>query len=286
MAGLKRSGTTSGTTEPSCEGTTAVARRPVAFVTGASRGIGRGIAIELARSGFDIVGNARGYDPTDGHAGLAEVQARVEEAHAAFLPAPGDISDLDTHAGMLAATLERFERVDVLVNNAGVAPQQRENVLNTTPDSFDRVLSVNTRGTFFLTQRFAQKMVQQAHADPRARPVIVFISSISAETSSPDRAEYCISKAAISHAARVFADQLAECGICVYEVRPGIIETDMTAPVHEKYDALIAAGLVPQRRWGQPEDVAKAVALLARGELAYSTGTVLEISGGMNVRHL
>jgi NAD(P)-dependent dehydrogenase (short-subunit alcohol dehydrogenase family) len=187
---------------------------------------------------------------------------------------------------MLRAALDAFGRVDVLVNNAGTAPSKRLDILEVTPESYDRVLAVNTRGTFFLTQHFAQHMVERTKQDPQAKPVIIFISSISADTSSPSRAEYCISKAAISHAARIFADRLAEFGINVYEVRPGIIETDMTAPVKEKYDRLIADGLAPQKRWGTPADVGKAVASLARGDFGYSTGAIIEISGGMNIKRL
>jgi 3-oxoacyl-[acyl-carrier protein] reductase len=263
-----------------------VGRRPVAFVTGAGRGIGRGIALELARCGYDIAGGATHYEPGDRQHGLAEVQTRIEELGAAFLPVVGDIADLGLHQGMLDAVLRRFGAVDVLVNNAGVAPSIRRDILETTPESFDRVFGINARGTFFLTQCFARQMIRQAKEGTAIRPAIVFITSVSADTSSPSRAEYCISKAAASQAARVFADRLAEFGINVYEIRPGIIETDMTAPVKEKYDAMIAGGLLPQRRWGLPEDVGRAVAALVRGDFAYSTGMVVEVSGGMNIRRL
>ncbi|MBU0638033.1 MAG: 3-ketoacyl-ACP reductase [Planctomycetes bacterium] len=263
-----------------------MSKRPVAFVTGASRGLGRGIALALARGGFDIVGNATSYAPQDPPIGLAEVQARIVELGVQFEPVPGDIADLSTHAPLLAAGLARFGRIDVLVNNAGIAPRQRRDVLETTPESFDEVLALNTRGTFFLTQRVARQMVAQDRDDSPVPPAIIFISSISADVSSPARAEYCISKAAISQAAKVFADRLAECGVNVYEVRPGIMQTDMTTPVRDHYEALIADGLVPQRRWGQPEDVGRAVAALARGDFAYATGLVIELSGGMNIRHL
>jgi NAD(P)-dependent dehydrogenase (short-subunit alcohol dehydrogenase family) len=258
--------------------------RPVAFVTGAGRGIGRGIALALAGSGFDMVANDITYDSQKRAVGLAEVQDRVRQLGVDFEPAPGDIACLDTHESLLHGALERFGRVDVLVNNAGVAPQRRLDVLETTPESFDRVLAVNTRGTFFLTQRFARHMVSQPRGP--VAPAIIFISSLSAAVSSPTRAEYCVSKAAISQAAAVFADRLAAAGINVYEVRPGIIATDMTAPVKAEYDARIAAGLVPQKRWGQPEDVGRAVAALARGDFGYATGLVIELSGGMNIRHL
>jgi 3-oxoacyl-[acyl-carrier protein] reductase len=263
-----------------------VGRRPVALVTGASRGIGRGIAIELARSGYDIAGGATSYEPDDRQSRLGEVQTRVEESGAAFLPVVGDIARLEAHQGMLDAVLRRFGAVDVLVNNAGVAPSVRSDILETTPESFDRVAGVNARGTFFLTQCFARRMIRHVQEGMAIRPAIVFITSISADTSSPSRAEYCISKAAASQAARTFAERLAEFSINVYEVRPGIVETDMTAPVKEKYDALIADGLVPQRRWGLPEDVGRAVAALVRGDFAYSTGMVVEVSGGMNIRRL
>jgi NAD(P)-dependent dehydrogenase (short-subunit alcohol dehydrogenase family) len=158
--------------------------------------------------------------------------------------------------------------------------------LETSPESYDRVLSINTRGAFFLTQKIAKHMIHQVGEDPTDKPCIIFISSISAYVSSPSRPEYCISKAALSMTAKIFADRLAEYGINVYEVRPGIIQTDMTAPVKEKYDKLIAEGLIPQMRWGNPSDVARAVVSLALGDFAYSTGLVVEVSGGMNIQHL
>jgi NAD(P)-dependent dehydrogenase (short-subunit alcohol dehydrogenase family) len=186
----------------------------------------------------------------------------------------------------VAAVLDRFGKVDVLVNNAGVGPLERGDYLDTTPESFDRVMGINLRGTFFLTQRVARHMLARTEREPDARPLIVFITSISADTSSPSRTEYCVAKAGLSQLARVLADRLAGHGIGVYEVRPGVIATDMTAPVKKRYDELIAGGLIPQGRWGQPEDVARVVAALARGDFAYSTGNVFEVSGGMNIRRL
>jgi NAD(P)-dependent dehydrogenase (short-subunit alcohol dehydrogenase family) len=287
-----------------------LAERPVAFITGAARGIGRAIALELAREGFDIAGNDLSYSPGKREEGLSEVKARVEEAGAAFLPVPGDIARLEVHDRLVSAALKRFKRIDVLVNNAGVAPQKRLDILETTADSFDHVMGVNVRGAFFLTQRVARWMVGQASQasesgtagqageagqagtagrdgrDPASRRAVVFISSVSATFSSPQRAEYCLSKAALSHAAAVFAHRLAGHGINVYDVRPGIMKTDMTAPAAERYDKLIAEGLVPQRRWGLPEDVARAVAALARGDFAFSTGAVVDVSGGLCIQRL
>lgn len=257
----------------------------VALVTGASRGIGRGIAIELAKAGFDIVGNGRQYNPENNKKGLFEVKERVEAEGAKFLPVKGDISVDTDRKYIIKTAIGEFGKIDVLVNNAGVAPQKRMDILETTKDSYDRVLSINARGPFFLTQLAARKMIDHI-GEYKKKPCIIFISSISAYVSSPSRAEYCISKAALSHTARLFADRLAEYEINVYEIQPGIIQTDMTEPVTEKYDKLIAGGLVPQKRWGYPEDVGKAVVALASGSFAYSTGLVLEISGGMNINRL
>jgi len=259
-------------------------KRPVAFITGASRGIGRGIAIELAKQGWDVAGLSRLSDPDNTESGLFEVKRRVEEAGANFLPLQGDVTSIADHDHLLELILEKYGRIDLLVNNAGVAPEKRLDILEATTGSFDRVLGVNLRGPFFLTQRVAQQMIAQAKE--HKTPAIVFITSISATTSSPSRAEYCISKAGLSMAAATFADRLAEYGINVYEVRPGIIKTDMTAAVETKYDKLIAEGLAPQKRWGLPEDVGKAVAALVSGGFAYSTGAVIEVSGGMNLRRL
>lgn len=263
-----------------------MSQRPCALVTGASRGIGRAIAIALAREGYDIVGNATTYDPDDRAGGLVETRARCEEVGGAFLPVAADVADLTTHEGLLASALERFGRLDMLVNNAGIGPRQRLDYLETTPESFDRVIAVNLRGTFFLTQRAARYLVKQVDRGDAIRPAIVFITSISADTSSPSRAEYCVSKAGLSQLAQLCAHRLASHGIAVHEVRPGLIATDMTAPAKKKYDALIAAGAVPQQRWGQPEDVGRAVAALARGDFGYSTGGVFELSGGMNIKRL
>ncbi|HUU37610.1 MAG TPA: 3-ketoacyl-ACP reductase [Candidatus Desulfaltia sp.] len=261
-------------------------KRPVALITGSGRGIGRGIALELANSGFDIAGLDIVFEPENKKVGLFEVKELVNALGADFFPLQGDISDLAAHEKILGEVSGHFDRIDLLVNNAGVAPLVRLDILETTPESFDRVFGTNARGAFFFTQKAAKQMVLQVKKSPDPKPAIIFITSISAAVSSPSRAEYCISKAALSMTAALFADRLAEFGINVYEVRPGIVETDMTAPVRERYDKLIAEGLVPQKRWGFPEDVGKAVVALAKGYFPFSTGLVLEVSGGMNIRRL
>lgn len=262
------------------------AKIPVALVTGAGQGIGRGIAIELARKGFDIAGLDILFDPRNKRKGLFEVKARVERLGRRFLPVRCDIASLPDHDRAIEAALAKFGRVDVLVNNAGVAPERRLDILETTAGSFDRVMGVNARGAFFLTQNLAKRMVAREGGEGPVKPSIIFITSISAAVSSPSRPEYCLSKAALSMAATLFADALAPHGIAVYEVRPGIIATDMTAPIKARYDRLIAGGLVPQGRWGVPEDVGRAVAALACGAFGFSTGAVIEVSGGMNLRRL
>jgi NAD(P)-dependent dehydrogenase (short-subunit alcohol dehydrogenase family) len=260
--------------------------KPVVLITGAGRGIGRGISISCAEAGFDIAGVDILFDPANRDSGLFEVQSRADELNASFLPIKGDVSSLEDHEKICDEVFDFFGTIDVLVNNAGIAPEERKDILEITVESYDRVMSVNARGTFFLTQRIALRMIEQTQKADFPNPCIIFISSFSAEVSSPSRAEYCISKAALSQTARVYADRLSEFAINVYEIRPGIIQTEMTAPVREKYDKLIKEGFVPQKRWGYPEDVGKAVVALAKGYFGYSTGLVLELSGGMNIRHL
>ncbi len=256
------------------------------LVTGASRGIGRGIALELAAHGYDIAAAATQADPSNTAKGLYEVKARVEALGQRCLPVVGNLANRADHAPMIRSVLEAFGAIDILVNNAGVAPEQRLDVLETTEASYDRVMGINLRGPFFFTQAVARHMVERVASGAACRPRIVFITSISANTASPNRAEYCISKAGLSMAAQNFAVRLAGSGIAVYEIRPGIIATDMTSAVKEKYDALIAAGLLLQPRWGTPEDIGKAVAGIAEGYLDYATGAVIEVGGGFGVQRL
>jgi 3-oxoacyl-[acyl-carrier protein] reductase len=259
---------------------------PAAVVTGAGQGIGRGIVLALAREGFDVAGIDIVFDPRNSKKGLFEVKKSVAMLGRRFLPVEGDIARVEDHDRMLDAVAKEFGGWDVLVNNAGIAPSKRTDILETTPENYDRVQAVNSRGPFFLTRNAAKRMAGRKPARAGAPLSIIFITSISAVVSSTSRAEYCVSKAALSMSAALFADALAAKGINVYEVRPGIIATDMTAGVKDKYDRLIAEGLVPQARWGLAEDVGRAVAALVRGDFAFSTGAVIEVSGGMNIRRL
>ncbi|HUW63022.1 MAG TPA: 3-ketoacyl-ACP reductase [Candidatus Bathyarchaeia archaeon] len=260
--------------------------KAVAFITGASRGIGRGIALQLAEHGYDIVAAATRANPSERRRGVYEVKARVEQLGQRCLPVAGDIADLESHRDMIHRALDHFGAIDLLVNNAGVAPLHRLDILETSPESYDRLLAINARGPFFLTQAVARVMIEQVKAGRALPPAIIFITSISANTASPNRAEYCVSKAALSMTAQNYAVRLAPYGICVYEIRPGIIATDMTAAVREKYDDLIANGLLLQGRWGVPEDVGKAVVGLAEGYFNYATGMVIEVGGGFGIQRL
>jgi NAD(P)-dependent dehydrogenase (short-subunit alcohol dehydrogenase family) len=210
----------------------------------------------------------------------------VEKTGAQFFPIGLDISCTGCQKEVVCDILERYGRIDILVNNAGVAPLQRNDILDMSEESYDRVLNINLKGPVFFAQKIAKEMIWLKNQLDNYKPVIVFITSVSAELSSTNRTEYCISKAGLSMAATVFADRLSREDILVYEVRPGIIKTDMTAKIKDKYDKLISEGLVPQKRWGLPEDIGRAVASLARGDWAFSTGTVFEISGGLNIRKL
>lgn len=260
--------------------------KKVALITGASRGIGRGIALSLAAQGYDIAGVATNPDPSNTEAGLYEVQARVEALGQSLCPIRGDVADLDDHPRILAEALAAFGQVDVLVNNAGVSLAKRYDILETTPESYDRVMGINLRGAFFLTQTVANHLVANPRPEAAIRPAIIFITSISATAASVNRAEYCISKMGGTMASQLYAIRLAEHGINVYEIQPGVIQSDMTAGVTDKYDALIEGGLLLQKRWGTPEDVGKAVLALSEGYFDYATGAVIEVGGGFGVRRL
>ena len=253
----------------------------VALVTGASRGIGKAITLALAQSGLDVVIN---YASQLGAAEQVQKEATRLGVRAELLQA--DISQTANHARAMEWLNAKFGRLDVLVNNAGVAPKVREDMLIASEESFDRLMSINLRGPYFLTQRLSRWMVDLRRTLPDYSPVIVNISSVSAYASSPNRADYCITKAGIAMMTQLYAHRLAEFGIPVFEVRPGIIETDMTAGVKEKYDRLIAEGLTPIARWGKPEDVAKAVTAIAQGSFPFSTGEVFNVDGGFHMRRL
>ncbi|HOC73699.1 MAG TPA: 3-ketoacyl-ACP reductase [Candidatus Hydrogenedentes bacterium] len=256
-----------------------------ALVTGASRGIGRGIALALAAKGFNIAGVATRHVPGDPEDNLEKLRREVEALGRECLPVAGDLSDLAAHQAMVEAVIGRFGTVDVLVNNAGVAPLVRADLLECSPESYDRVLGINLRGPFFFSQTVAKRMIAQVEAG-LAPPRMVFITSISSRAASPNRPEYCVSKAGLSMTAKCFAVRLAPYGIPVFDVQPGVIATDMTAAVTEKYDRLIGEGLLLTPRWGTPEDIGRAVAALAEGSFDYATGSVIEVGGGFGVERL
>ena len=253
----------------------------VAFVTGGTRGIGLGIARALGASGFKLALNGR-RSPRD----VAPVIDQLHAEGADAIYCQGDVGNLDEHDPMLRHVRGTFGRLDVLVNNAGVAPEVRADILDASPDSFDRLVRINLKGPYFLTQSAARWMVEQRRADERFRGCVVFVTSVSAEVASTNRGDYCVSKAGLAMAAQLWAARLAEFGVDVYEVRPGLIATDMTAGVRQKYDAMIEGGMLLEKRWGTPQDVGSAVAVLVRGELPYATGQVIRVDGGATVKRL
>ncbi|HEX2921707.1 MAG TPA: 3-ketoacyl-ACP reductase [Bacteroidales bacterium] len=256
--------------------------KPVAVITGASRGIGRAIAISLASEGYDIAAIARSVDSE----GMEILRSAVEKCGTQFFPIGLDVSCTNCHKEVVMNILERYGRIDVLVNNAGVAPLQRNDVLEMTEESYDRVMNINLKGPVFFAQKVAKEMIWLKQQINCYKPVIVFITSVSSARSSTNRAEYCVSKAGLSMASTIFADRLSLEEILVFEIRPGIIDTDMTIKLKDKYTKLIHEGLIPQKRWGLPDDIGKAVASISRGDWNFSTGMVFEISGGLNIHRL
>ncbi len=253
----------------------------VAIVTGAARGIGRAIALALAAENWAVVLNYR----NSGEAAQEMLHA-IEAQGGCALCVQGDVALSQDRQRLVTTTIERFAHIDMLVNNAGMAPRQRADLLAMSEASYDEVMAVNLKGPFFLTQQVAKAMIEDVRRGAITEPLIINIGSLSAYTSSVNRAEYCISKAGVAMMTMLFADRLAGHGIRVYELRPGIIETDMTHGVKGKYDTLIAGGLTPIQRWGQPEDVAKAVLAIAGGLLPFSTGEIINVDGGFHLRRL
>lgn len=263
---------------------------PVALITGASRGIGRGIALELARIGYDLIINcARNLAAAEKTARDCVEAAKVSGRAIGAKICRADIGSSNDRFQLIEFVRSKMGRLDLLVNNAGVAPEVRADILDATEESFDRVLNINVKGPYFLTQLAARWMIEQvrsANADGVISPKIVTISSISAYTASANRGDYCVAKAALSMLTPLYASRLADFGIQVFEIRPGIVATDMTEPVKEKYDKLIGEGLTPMKRWGTPEDIGKAVAAIAQGLLPFSTGEVINVDGGFHLRRL
>lgn len=258
-----------------------MSKKKVALVTGGSRGIGLGVAQALAKEGIDLAIN--GVRPEEN---VKETLEALRQAGVDVIYAQGDISQKADRERMVQEIWDHFGQLNILVNNAGVAPRERNDLLNMTEDSYDWVMGINLKGPLFLTQAIASKMVEHRKADADFEGYIVNVSSISATVASINRGEYCISKAGVGMVTQLFATRLAAEGIPVYELRPGVIKTDMTSVVTGKYDKLIAEGLTLQPRWGFPEDIGKAVASLVRGDFPYSTGQVIMIDGGLTAQRL
>jgi len=252
--------------------------RPVALITGGTRGIGLGIARSLARAGWDLLvsGTRRAND-------VASVVQELQTLGTNVSYVASDVSSRDARTALADTVRARHGALNALINNAGRAPSLRADLLDASEESFEDLVRTNLQGPYFLTQALSRDMVARRQADSAFRSSIVFVTSVSAEMASPNRGEYCVSKAGLAMAAKLFAVRLAEHGIPVYEVRPGIISTDMTAGVRDTYDRRIADGLVPERRWGQSEDVGRAVAALVCGDVTYATGTVIHIDGGLSL---
>jgi len=253
----------------------------VALITGGSRGIGFGVATQLAMNGFDIAINGTRSD-----ADVEDAVKKLKDFGNDVIYCRGSISSTADRENVLDEVNKHYGALHVLVNNAGIAPNVRNDILEATEESFDEVIGVNLKGTYFLTQRAAKWMIEQKKKEETFRGCIINISSMSATVASVNRGEYCISKAGLSMATQLFAVRLGEFDIPVFEVRPGIIRTDMTAGVKEKYDKLISEGLCVQQRWGEPGDVGKIVSSLVNGSFSYSTGQVIMVDGGLTIPRL
>jgi 3-oxoacyl-[acyl-carrier protein] reductase len=255
--------------------------KKTALITGGSRGIGFGIALELANAGFDLAINGVREEPRV--AGALEL-LRARGVNVIYIR--GDVSDSEQRISMVDQVLAEFGTINVLINNAGIAPPQRKDLLEATEESYNRVMDINLKGPYFLTQLVARHMVEQVQKGNGFTGCIINVSSISATVASVNRGEYCISKAGVSMATRLWAVRMGEYNIPVYEIQPGVIKTDMTSAVQEKYDRLIEEGLFVEKRWGLPEDVGKVAQSMATGLLPYSTGQVVVVDGGLTIPRL
>jgi len=259
----------------------------VAIVTGSTHGIGKAIALELAKIGFKLIINGASTPelPESYHDQLKEIYGIDSKENYMYIRA--DVSDKDSRKNLIESVKDKFGRIDVLINNAGVAPKERKDILESSEESFEWVVRVNLQGPYFLSQTVANWMIElKKSLSGEYEPYIINISSISSFASSPNRGEYCISKAGMTMMTKLFADRLSEFNIQVFEIQPGIIKTSMTERVTEKYDKLIEEGLTPIKRWGVPEDVAKAVSAIVCGKLPFSTGEVLHVDGGFHLYRL
>ncbi|TFG21472.1 MAG: 3-ketoacyl-ACP reductase [Promethearchaeota archaeon] len=258
----------------------------VVLVTGSTHGIGKAIILELAKLNFSVVINGASTNHLSNEYQMALESIFEGNYEERTLFSQADISNNEDRRKVIEDIQKKFNRIDVLVNNAGVAPHTRNDILESTEDSYDRVMNINLKGPYFLTRDIANWMIELKNQIQDYQPYIINISSISRYTSSPTRGEYCLSKAGISMMTKLFADRLAEYYIPVYEISPGIIETKMTDAVHEKYEKLIRQGLTPLRRWGKPIDVAKSIVAIVSGLLPYATGCVIDIDGGFHLHRL
>lgn len=255
--------------------------KQVAIVTGASRGIGKAIAVKLAGLDFDIIFSFLSNDEA-----AEKTRAEITGKGVNCLPVKADIADSEDREKLVSKAGKEFGRCDLLVNNAGIPPSKRADILEASEESFEKVINVNLKGPYFLTQSIANWMIKQKQENPDRKFRICNIGSLSAYASSPSRGEYCVSKAGVGMMTKLYADRLAEYGINVLEIRPGIIMTDMTSVVKDKYDKLISEGLTPIRRWGQPEDIAAAVSAVAEGKLDFCTGNAIDVDGGFHLKRL
>ena len=255
--------------------------KKTALITGGSRGIGFGIALEMAKAGFNLAING-----VRDQKAVQPVLDGLKMFGIKVIYAQGDVSKKQDRDKILKTVVTEFGQLNVLINNAGIAPKERKDILEATEDSYNYVMDINLRGPYFLTQLVANHMVKQKKEDDRFECCIINVSSVSASVASVNRGEYCISKAGIAMATKLWAARLGEFNIPVYEIQPGIIKTDMTSGVVEKYDKLFEAGLSIQKRWGLPEDIGKVATSMALGMMPYSTGQVVMVDGGMTVQRL